>query len=119
MILFLIVVLLANACKQSIEPSAPQRICENLVAEGLIERERCFTADIQQTVYIPIYFPIGEVTVDYVSTGMDGFELLSFTQSNNCKSGEELIVAHYLTGTTDSVYFGFCNNVLVNVTYDD
>jgi hypothetical protein len=100
------------------EPSAAERICDNLVAERLIEHRECVT-DRSQTVYIPNYFPIGEVDFDYVSVGMRGFKLLKSTRSNACEGNKEFTRVTYLTGTTDNATFLFCGGILENIVYDD
>lgn len=100
------------------EPGPAERICNNLVAEEFAERNQCIISQ-SQTIYIPGYFPIGEVNLDYVSIGMRGFKLLKFTKSNTCEGNKEFVRATYLIGSRDNVTFLFCNKILQAIVYDD
>ena len=106
-------VLFISACNSN-SPSAPIRICDNLVSEGLIERADC-TTDKVYTNFMPHYFKSGETTFDYVSVGMQGFEIISFIRRNQVCPGH--VFVEYLTGDTESVSLRFCENVLMDIGY--
>ena len=106
-------VLFISACNSN-TPSAPMRICDNLVSEGLIERADC-TTDKAYTDFMPHYFKPGEATFDYVSVGMQGFERLDFIRINEVCPGHVYI--EYRTGNTEYVSLRFCENVLVGIGY--
>lgn len=112
-----VVVLILNACG-FIGPSAPEKICNNLVAEDLIDSTEC-TSDKVDTTFIPHYFHVGETTFDYVSVGMRGFEEIKFYEDYGCEENRHHILVQYLTGTTEYVSLIFCDDILVAIGYHE
>lgn len=111
-----LIILILSACSLT-EPSAPEKICNNLLAEDLIISTEC-TSDKLYTTFMPHYFHVGETTFDYVSVGMNGFEQLDFFKGQvGCKENQQRIIVEYLTGTTESVKLWFCDEVLVAISY--
>jgi len=109
----LLLLLLTSACFAN-TPTAPIRICDNLVSEGLIDRADC-TTDRVYTNFMPHYFKVDEATFDYVSAGMQGFERLGYARNSQVCPGH--IFVEYRTGNTESVSMTFCENILVGISY--
>jgi hypothetical protein len=103
-----------------------RRICANLIDAGyLLSDNECL---ISESIYevMPYYFPVGEVTIDYVLAGMEGFDVL--WQSSGtvkhlnglCERGSDSERINYLVVDRpflewDDLYtFTFCNGILMH-----
>jgi hypothetical protein len=102
------------------QPLRAMQICNNLLQANLLTAQDECTLSRDPTVYLPAMFPPHEVDIDYVTTGMQGFERLRTSRTAYCEDGRPLTVMFYaLAGMSYVVDFAFCNIELVNISYSD
>lgn len=108
------------------QSSPSEQICNSLIREDLIDsNEQCIKSNYPY-VYIPWYFPVNQVDVEYVNKGMHGFEILDLSIGERCSDGRELEVLYYgltkdfFIGTyVETVDFAFCDGLLTTIRHHD
>lgn len=90
------------------------RICHNLLEAGLISTEAACGSGVNPHNYLPILFPQGK-NPEYVAVGMQGFELHEVLRGN-CTRYYYTIFDFIFQ---EFVRFQFCDDILVDVEFED
>ena len=109
--------LLINMWKAGYEDS--KHICNNLLNEGLIKTNAECVIARDPKVFLPAMFPIYQTNIDYVKQGMQGFKILDEYNASRCSKEEKFTVILYQLVPAYSVYFDFCNGILISISYSD
>lgn len=100
--------------------SPSEQICQNLVNAKLRESALCYKGN-NQYEYIPFYFPVGKVSLNFVMTGMSEFEQVDFSKNlgNVCSNGKTGTITIYKIANNTHVRFRFCNMILSDIFFYD